>query len=418
MRPVLLSWSDSLGGAARATARLQRALRLSGVDARMVVARKGSEDECVNGPMGIVDKMLATIGPRVDQWPARRYGNRRSFPFSSAWLPDTIPRRLRGMQCDVVHLHWVNFGFLKIETLRRIGAPLVWTWHDMWPATGGCHYSEGCERWQASCGECPLLGSKTQKDLSYRTKLRKRHAWQDCPIAIIAPSRWIGGIASRSPLFRGSRIEVIPNCIDLDCFRPVDKAAARQALGLPLDRRLVMFAAMDPGSEPRKGFPQLAAALSLLSSEQPADLVIAGSGTAPPGIGNRRVHLLGRIGDDARMTSAYSAADVFVAPSTEDNLPNTVMEALACGVPCVAFDVGGMPDLIQHGVSGYLARPGDVADLAHGIEGLLESDSLRQASSHAARQHAERCYSPAVVARQHSDLYAELLASSGIPGTQ
>lgn len=416
MRPVLLSWSDSLGGAARATARLLHALRLAGVDARMVVARKGSEDQYVAGPSGIVDKVLAIVGPRADQWPTLRYGNRRSFPFSSAWLPDTIPRRLREMQCDVVHLHWVNFGFFRIETLRKIGVPLVWTWHDMWPATGGCHYSEGCVRWQASCGECPLLGSKVQKDLSYRTKLRKHHAWQDHPIVIIAPSRWIGGIAARSPLFPGSRIAVIPNCIDLDRFHPVDKAVARQALGLPLDRRLVMFAAQDPGAEPRKGLPQLAAALSLLSAELSADLVIAGSGTAPSGIGDRRVHLLGRIHDDGRMACAYSAADVFVAPSTEDNLPNTVMEALACGVPCVAFDVGGMPDLIQHGVSGYLARPGDVADLGHGIEWLLESGSLRQAFSHAARQHAERCYSPAVVARQHSDLYAELLESSGAPG--
>ena len=241
-------------------------LFLSAGNIHRAYGSKSTDDVHVHAPDTSLQQALARIAPRADQLPARRYRHRAPGLFSTAWLPDLLASRLLAQRPDVVHLHWINYGFVRIETLARIGRPLLWTLHDMWPFTGGCHYAGACGRYQAGCGDCPQLDSASAVDLSSRTMRRKRLAWSGRDLTVIAPSRWLAGLAGRSALFAASRVEVIPNCLDTVRFCPGSKAAARAALGLPQDRRLVLFVALDADAEPRKGFDQLEAALGRLST--------------------------------------------------------------------------------------------------------------------------------------------------------
>lgn len=377
----------------------------------MLVARKITDDPHVHAPHTSMQRALARVAPRLDQLPARRYRQRTAGLFSAAWMPDLLLPRLQALRPDIVHLHWINYGFVGIETLSRIRRPLVWTLHDMWPFTGGCHYAGPCERYRTGCGSCPQLGSTTPGDLSMRTMRRKRAAWSALELTVIAPSRWLGALAQGSALFSSSRIEVIPNCLDTVRFSPRAKAAARAALGLPQDRLLVLFVALDADAEPRKGFTQLEAALGQLAARfegRPIDLMVLGDATERPGDFPLRMHRLGVVHDDERIALAYCAADVFVAPSVEDNLPNTVLEAMSCGVACVAFDVGGIPDMVVHAETGYLARAGSAADLAAGIVWVLESTERRDALGAAGRRRVEAMFAPGVGAARHRDLYSDL----------
>jgi glycosyltransferase involved in cell wall biosynthesis len=306
---------------------------------------------------------------------------------------------------------------MRIETMRRIGKPLVWTLHDMWAFTGGCHYAGSCEGYQARCGACPQLRSGSPGDLSRRIWRRKERAWGGLPMVVVTPSRWLARCAERSSLFRERRVEVIPYGLDLDRFRPVDRSIARSILALPQDKRLILFGAMSSTSDERKGFRHLAAAMKALAAEDPpadTELVVFGASrpAEPPELGFP-VHYLGHLHDDISLALVYAAADLFVAPSTEDNLPNTVMEATACGTPTVAFDIGGMPDLVEPDRTGYLARPFDDGELAFGIRTMLGDREALAARGAMARAKAEREFPRELQARRYAALYGELCTPGG-----
>jgi glycosyltransferase involved in cell wall biosynthesis len=285
--------------------------------------------------------------------------------------------------------------------------------HDVWALTGGCHYTQGCERYAQRCGHCPVLGSEDEADLSRQVWSRKRAAWDGLDLTLIASSRWMEGLIRSSALLRERRVEILPNCVETDFFRPVDKAAARAALALPQNRRLLLFGALTEKGDRRKGYHLLVPALQRLAGRLPRDaLDLAVMGLARPDGPLPfpfETHYLGVIRDDAKLALAYAAADVLIAPSLEDNLPYMVMEAMSCGTPCVAFAVSGLPDLIDHGESGYLARPFEVDDLARGIESLVMDDTLRRALGDRARQAVVERFAPAVIARRHLNLYEDLL---------
>lgn len=413
MRPLLLSTSDLNGGAARAAFRLHQGFRQGSIDSQMLVQEKLSDDSTIIGPMTLWEKACGKLRPQVDHLPLKLSRHRLSNPFHLQWLPSSVWRYVSASGADICHLHWICGGFISVECLATLGVPLIWTLHDSWPFTGGCHISFECDRYEQSCGRCPQLGARSEHDFSRWVWKRKKRSWMNLGITIVAPSQWMARRAGRSTLFKDSRIEVIPNGLDLDKFKPHDRQMARDVLGLPKDKKLILFGAMAATGDTWKGFSCLQGAVKELRKDAhaaEAEMVVFGAGDSFSRQDlDLKVHSVGVLHDDISLSLLYSAADVFVAPSTVDNLPSTVMEALACGTPCVAFEIGGMSDLIVHEQCGYLARPFNVTDLAQGIAGILVDEQCRSVFSRNARDKVERDYSIQKVVVKHLELYDELL---------
>ena len=408
IRPLLLNSEDLRGGAARAAYRLHLALRAAGADSRMLVQVRHGDDETVAGPG---NRLVGRLRAAADLLPLLLYPRRSGETFYPGWLPDALAGRIRRLDPDVVHLHWIAGGFLNVANLRRLRRPLLWTLHDMWAFTGGCHYDEGCGRYAGGCGRCPVLGSRSVSDLSSAGWRRKQRSYLDLPLTVVTPSRWLGRLAAESPLLGRFPLHVIPNPIDTGTFAPTDKAAARRKLNLPADRRIVLFGALRATSESRKGYRHLEPALRRLAATRPglkplAVVVGAERPARPPDFGMECV-FAGTLSDDAALASIYAAADVLVAPSTQENLSNAVLESLACGTPVAAFDIGGMPDMIEHQRNGYLARPLDAEDMAHGLGWILEDESRLRALSERARAKVLEEFESANIARQYLELYEQ-----------
>lgn len=415
MNLAMLNTDDSRGGAAIATYRLHLGLSSIGVDSRLMVLNKYTNDPTVIGPepKTILQKVMARFYLHRDWRISAHYLAKGKSLFSPAKSPDKLARRVSAINPDVVHLFWVASGFMKIETLKQFNKPIVWTLHDMWPFTGGCHYDDGCGKFRQTCGKCPILNSESEHDLSRHVWERKQKSWRDVPIVIVATSHWIADMARSSSLFKGQRIEVIPNGIDTERYKPLDKRAARDAYGLPQDKHLVLFSAFSATSDKRKGNQFLLPALkkmALAGWEERTELVVIGASAPvnPPDLG-MKVHYMGNLHDEISQVLLYSAADVTVAPSMQENLSNTVMEALSCGTPVVAFNIGGMPDMIDHQSSGYLARAFDPDDLAAGVMWVLENKSRHDMLSHQARQTVEERYTLKTVANRYLALYQSIL---------
>lgn len=408
---VHISVGDGGGGAARAAYRLHRALREIGVSSEMVVSRKSTNDEHVHGPTTAFEKARELARPRLDQMPVKAYKRTRKALFSPGFFGSRrIVRRVSKVRPDIVHLHWVAGGVLNLSSLRKLGVPIVWTMHDMWPMTGGCHYDWGCGRFSAGCGRCPLLGSGHSLDLSsIGFRYRRRQVRSLATLRLVAPSRWLASAASVSGVVDGRHVDVLPYPIDCEVFAPVAVSEARALLGLPQDKRLVLFGAVQPTQNPIKGFAELVAALKTTNSDD-MELVVLGNAVHSDlkSIG-LPVHLLGYLADDISLRLAYSSADVTVVPSLQDNLPLVVAESLACGTPVTGFRIGGMPDLVDHMETGYLADAIDPSDLACGIDWVLQHpvpERLRQA----ARTSAVAKYEQTSVADQHRKFYESILS--------
>jgi glycosyltransferase involved in cell wall biosynthesis len=413
LKPLLFSTSDIEGGAARAAYRLHSGLKLLGIDSRMLVGLKYSDDVNVIAPTTKIGKGMAIMSSTLDIIPLVLYRNREQTIFSPAYVPETIARKVSLYNPDIIHLHWIAGGFLRIETFRKFQKPIVWTLHDMWAFTGGCHYDESCGRYQESCGICPQLNSKRQSDLSYWIWKRKKKAWENLKITIVTPSHWLAECARSSSLFKNHHIEVIPYGLDIQRFKPMDKQVARDILSLPQDKKLILFGALNSTTDKRKGFHLLVPALQMLTKkgwQEKIELIVFGSSKPynPPDFGFK-VNYLGQLKDETSLAIAYAASDVFVLPSIQENLANVIMEAMACGIPCAAFNIGGMPDMIVHEHTGYLARPFETEELAHGISWILDDDRRREILSRQARQKVEQEFEIKSMAQRYINLYNELL---------
>jgi glycosyltransferase involved in cell wall biosynthesis len=413
MKVLILNESDIDGGAARAAYRLHQGLQQTAVQSQMLVRAKFSGDRTVVAPKAVLTK----LGPPMDGLPLRFYPARSAAMFSTQWFPDRALASVQSFDPDVINLHWICNGYLNIQTLPTFNKPLVWTVHDMWPFTGGCHYTGDCRRYTKSCGACPQLKSNCAQDLSRWVWQRKAKAWRSLNLTMVSPSRWMAEQIQASALFRGARVDVIPNGIDLQRYRPRDKAVVRDVLNLPVNSRLILFGAGGGTGDPRKGFSLLEAAVQRLARMEWSDrihLVVFGSARPEnaPELGFP-VHYMGKLHDDLSLALLYGAADVFVAPSVQENLSNTVLEAIACGTPCVAFDIGGMPDLIEHQQTGYLAKPYEVEDLAQGIVWVLEDGERHQVLQKRAREKAEQEFSERLQAQRYGALFSRLVDNVG-----
>jgi glycosyltransferase involved in cell wall biosynthesis len=402
--------SDTQGGAARAAYRLHRSLLAEGIGSQMLVQSKASDDFTVVGPTTKIQKGLGKIRPTLDSFPVRHYKHRTKTLFSPAWVPfSDVVDRINELNPDVVHLHWIAGGMVRIEDVARIKAPIVWSLHDMWAFTGGCHYDEECGGFRQQCGNCKVLGSGTSKDLSRRVHGRKQATFQKKKnITLVGLSKWLADEAANSSLFSSQQVVNLPNPIDTEVFSPFNQAAARELLNLPQGKKLILFGAMGATSDPRKGYKELSQALKQLQIDD-AGLVVFGA-SQPQGRSEfpQPAHYLGRLHDDVTLRVLYSAADVMVVPSYQEAFGQTASESMACGTPVVAFGATGLLDIVDHKENGYLAKPFEPADLAHGIEWILNHVNYNKLCENA-RKKVVQYFDFKVVAPQYIELYRSVL---------
>jgi len=412
---LILSTYDGKAGAARGAYRLHLSLRHIGVDSRMLVQGKFTDDKTVLAPKGQNYRSIRAIRRWLDNLPNYKYPHRK-HNLSVQWLPNNVLQRVKRINPDIIHLQWVCGAFLPIETIPYFKKPIVWTIRDTWPFTGGCHINTSCLRYTESCGCCPLLNSQNEYDLSYHIWERKGQAWQNLDLTIVGVSSWIAECAQRSSLFAGLRTVVIPNALDTTKFSPLSKASSRRNWDLPVDKKLILFGAFGGRSEPNKGFIYLIKALEILRNNpywrHQLEVVIFGEQKSdnPTDLGFP-VHILGFLKDDQELLKAYSAADVMVVPSEQESFGQTAAEALACGTPVVAFDATGPRDIVDHQQNGYLAQSFDPADLAQGISWVLEDENRLRVLRHNARRKAEAAFSQKHVALKYLKLYESILVN-------
>ena len=419
MKPLLLSTTDSRTGASAAAYRLLKSLNSSGVDAKMLVASKTTNDDSVYGPSSYFSKGLSILRPTIDQLALGFYDQSKWDLFSPQWVYDGLYSSISSLKPDVLNLHWVCGGFFRIETLSRFKIPVILSAHDLWTFTGGCHYDGGCGEFENMCGNCPVLASKKSSDLSSKVLKRKHKNWRNMDITVVGGTNWVASMAKKSSLYKAGvfkNVEVIPLAIDETKFRPVDKPSARNILNIPISKKVIFFGATHI-DEPRKGMSYLSDSLSILrnlilgASFSHDDVLLLVAGKGEPGFlkGLPFEHKeIGYLGDDTSLALAYQASDVYVCPSIEDAGPTMVAESMLCGTPVVAFDTGGIPDFFEHKVSGYLAVKKESSDLAKGLFWVLNDVDYKYVSSRAV-DFALKRHSSSIVAKQYENLYRKVL---------
>lgn len=418
MRILLVNTSERTGGAAIAANRLMHALWHIGAEAKMLVRDRSTRATNVVSLPKSPMLRVRFVAERAQIFLENKLHKHRLFEVDTASFGTDITQLPEFKEADVVHLHWINQGFLSLSDIAKIlrsGKPLVWTLHDMWPCTGICHYSQGCGRWMQGCGQCPILLKGSARDLSYRTYLKKQQTYAAGRIHFVACSDWLAQIAQQAPLLAGHPVESIPNAIDTHVYSPAEKLTARRHLGLPGDKTVLLFVAYK-ATDPIKGIKHFREALNHLQEQNPAL------------IGNLHVVVVGReatslrdsfpcpattfeyVSDERTLRDLYNAANLLMMPTLQDNLPNTIVEAMACGLPCVGFRVGGLPQLIETGFNGYLAEPQQSTDFAKGIAYCLDTQRSEQMAQNA-RQRALRTFSEEAVANRYMQIYNSIVSN-------
>jgi len=420
MRIVQVNHSDVGGGAARAAYRLHRGLLSIGETCSMVVKQKLTNDKDIvlaqqpNAALNRRAFLFESIQEHINTHRTEISNTIFSFSYPGSDI-STIPHILA---TDIVNLHWVA-NFQSPTSLRKLfasGKPVVWTLHDQWAFTGGCHYSAGCKKYMDTCADCPQL-TDALYDLPSKILLDKMVLFADVNMTIVAPSNWLKECAKESRLFNKLRIEVIPNSLETDIFIPKNKREAKKKLGIDTDVRTLLFGA-ENGREKRKGYHELLRAIehcksyerfNTLMAERKIILLLLGH----PGEELTRtglpIHPLGYVNSDEQLADIYSAADVFVLPSLEDNLPNTMLESMSCGTPVIAFDTGGMRDLIQNDITGMIVTYKDTAALGNAITDLLFDQKKIEQMGYNCSSLIHKNFKLKVQAARYRDLYSELV---------
>ena len=415
MRVLIVNTAERTGGAAIAANRLLHALNNNGVEARMLVRDRKTDAANVISLPPSWRLRAHFLWERGVIWLANGLSRQNLFQVDIANAGTDITTMDAFRWADVIHLHWVNQGFLSLKNIDRIlasGKPVVVTLHDQWYFTGICHYSGGCEKYKTQCEKCPMLKGKGE-DLARRVFDRKRAMYEGRNITFVGCSRWMADLARQSRLTRGHTVTNVPNAIDTDVFKPMDKQAARKRFNLPADKKLLLFGAQRITDE-RKGFRYLAEACEHISMHHPTlphnlgVVVLGGDAESVKSALPLPVYPVNYLSNETEIAELYNAVDLFVTPSLQDNLPNTIVEAMACGVPCVGFNVGGIPEMIGHKQDGYVADYCDSIDFAQGISWCL-NEARHSAFSAAARSSALAAYSERAVAHRYQQIYSSLL---------
>lgn len=417
MRVLHINKTDAGGGAAVAALRIHRSLLRAGVDNHFLVQEKKrteiNEHTIGNGALYNARSFANFCIERLLLLPNERSRSLRYY-FSTARTGRSIADLPQVREADILHLHWINQGFISmkgLEELFKLGKPIVWTLHDMWPFTGGCHYAGTCYEFDDKCCYCPFLRVPKKEDVSSYVFKRKKEIFHQGKLSVVTCSRWLGTMAKSSALMRTMPVYTIPNPIDVNFYRMMDKMECRRELGLPLDKKLLLFGAANV-TDIRKGFRYLEEALRITQDSFPllasqVELIIFGK--LEPTWVNKfkfKMHQMNFISDPSMLVKLYNAADTFVLPSLQDNLPNTVVESLACGTPVVGFSTGGIPEMVRHNKTGYLAEIRNSLSLSNGIYTTL---FFTEENRKLARESAIEMFSEPNVAQQYIKVYEDSL---------
>ena len=412
MKVVIVNTSEKVGGAAIAANRLMEALKKNGVSAKMIVRDRQTDKISVVAVKQQSWRLaLNFLWERGIIFLSNGFSRKNLFQIDIANTGTDITTMPEFQQADVVHLHWVNQGFLSLDNIDKIlrsGKKIVVTMHDQWYFTGVCHYSGDCLNYRDQCRNCPLIRGRVKKDISWKVFNRKRRMYANADITFVGCSQWIAGLARTATLFQGKKVVSIPNAINMDVFHPEDKALARQSLGLPSDRRLLLFGSQRITDE-RKGFKYLVEACEHIHRNYPewtdkiGIVVVGAKSETIDSMLPFPVYAVDYVSDEKSMVEIYNAVDLYVTPSLQDNLPNTIVESMACGVPCVGFRVGGIPEMIDHEKNGYVAQYKDAVDFANGILWSL-GDSYDDLCTKA-YEKAVATYSEKRVAEKYKEIY-------------
>lgn len=404
MKISILNYSDSTGGASRAAYRIHQALLMNGVDSRMHVNEANMGDWTVDGPENKRQQLQNILRTSIGGLFNRLQSTGNPILHSVALLPSKWPNKLNASDSDLVNLVWVNGETLSIRDVSRINKPVVWTLQDMWAFCGAEHISTD-QRYIEGYLKSNRPPHESGIDINRLTWLRKSRAWKT-PMHLVVPSYWMSTCVQQSALMRDWPVSIIANPIDTERWYPLEKKLARQLMQLPDDVPLLLFGTSGANDARHKGFDLLLSALQLLRGQIDLHLVIFGQ-LAPqktPDFGFP-VHYVGHLHDDLSMQVLYSAVNIVAIPSRIDNLPNVGLEAISCGTPVVAFDTCGLPDIVQHQETGYLAKAFKTEDLANGVLWILSDQQRYEQLCRKARSDAEKRFSYHVIARKYQSVY-------------
>ncbi len=405
MKVIHINVADKTGGASIACARLCEAMRSAGYDSEMLVVDKAGSKmyvhKAVEGPSSLWHRMLCRMHRRI----LKRIDPAGSFSLMR------FGHRLYNMEevrdADVVFLHWVNDNMLSlrgVERILRLGKPVFWFMHDMFPVTGGCHYSMGCDGYERDCSECPVIGRDSCRAIACRQLKKKIRHWSKyANLGFATPSEWLAGCVRKSRIAEGHQVYVTPNVIDTTLYRrlPID---CKQVFGLNPNKKTIMLGAASLDSV-YKGMRHMRECLELLDPERFEGLVVGeGSDDLVKGLPIRIV-CTGFLSDDISRVLAYNACDTFVISSMAENYPNMVLEAMACGIPCVGYGTGGIPELIVNGVSGYITPARTPEELVKGIEYLFADEIRYRRLSENARRQIDENNSYSKVMQIHKEVF-------------
>ena len=398
-----------MGGANKAAYRLHRSLLGQGINSQMLVQNKFSDDYTVIGPKSNLRKyLLNPVRPALDHIFMKI--KKAESLFSTSYLPfSDIISTINGMEPDIVHLHWIAGGMIRIEEIAKIASPIIWSLHDMWPFTGGCHYDKYCGLYKDACGKCKILDKSVENDLSRKTYKRKLKSYSKIKkMKIVATSKWIAGCAKDSALLKSRDLIILPNPINTNIFRRIDKNLSRDIFGIPKDKKVILFGAMSPISDTRKGFDEIFKAINILKLKDTIFVIAGSSKPQDPLKLKHPVFFIPPLRDEVSLPFIYNVADVMVVPSIQENLANSIVESLSCEVPVVAFDIGGNSDMIAHKKNGYLAKKISPKDLAFGIEWVLKNNKQLGLSINA-RKKVKNDFDERLVSKKYIDLYNNFL---------
>jgi Glycosyltransferase len=399
------------GGAGKAAARLNSALNSIGENSIMHVKYKQSYDDTIIqiNSNEINNVMFEDLGNKYF-----RDNIKPGKTMASIMYPSIGFNYLNCIKdLDIVNLHWIS-GLISLEAIMKIHnmkKPMVWTLHDENPFTGACHYTGGCEKYKTDCSECPQLLSDEFNITKKILKLKSENIPKD--IVIVTPSLWLAETAKESRVFKNNRIEVIPNSLDMEIYSPVNKDVAKAKLGINPQTKVILFGA-DNIAEERKGFALLLETMIHLKKEKYIQDLLGDDKFLILNFGSNNENLnemnlpyrsLGYITDERELSLIYSASDVVVLPSLEDNLPNIMIEAMACGTPVVGFEVGGLKDAVVENITGYLCELKDTRALALNVMKVLKNKSMSEKCVDFSRKK----YLQDIQARAYRELYIDIL---------
>lgn len=411
MKIIHLNYSDASGGAARATYRIHRSLIKKGITSEMWVNKKSTEDWTVKEPKNKITIALNEIRPRLVRYSSKIIFNTNDRVIHPSTLPSAWVRNINNSDADIIHLHWIQNEMLSIKDLSKIKKPIVWTLHDMWPFCGAEHFTTD-KRWSEGYNANNRPDYESGFDLNRWTWQRKKKYWKKS-LQIITPSEWLEQCVGKSILMKNWPVTVVPNPIDTDSWKPLDKKLSRDYLNLPQKSQILLFgSAVGSSLDPRKGFDLIRKSLDFLlknKQNKKIELVIFGQSKPDTPIDfGLPVHYMGNLQDEISLQFVYSSSDVMLIPSRQDNLPNTAVEAHACGVPVVAFDIGGLSDIVKHQQTGYLAKAFDVADFARGINWILENNKKLKLAENA-RKYSLLKFSESKIVEKYMNIYNKFL---------